>query len=107
MGCGIIFPRDFVSFFDSDGSSEGNALSSANLDFEEDFSGSFSESEDEEWWKEKENVETGMAIQVFFTRNGKTVGQKDVCIPKGGFYPTVGMLSSDERVKVDLHPLTG
>ncbi|XP_055952548.1 SPRY domain-containing protein 3-like isoform X2 [Argiope bruennichi] len=105
MGCGIIFPRDFVSFYDCD--LDSNAPSSVNLDLEEDFSGSYSESEDEEWWKEKENIETGLTIQVFFTRNGKTVGQKEVCIPKGGFYPTVGMLSSDERVKVDLHPLTG
>lgn len=46
-------------------------------------------------------------FQVFFTRNGKIVGTKQVSIPKGGFFPTVGMLSSCEKVRVDLHPLTG
>lgn len=104
MGCGIIFPRDFVCIFDGDLMRE---LSSPCLDIDEDLSGSLSESDEEEWWTEKENIETGISVQVFFTRNRKTVGQKDVCIPKGGFYPTVGMLSSFEKVKVDLHPLTG
>jgi len=35
------------------------------------------------------------------------IGKREVRIPKGGFYPTVGMLSSDEKVRVDLRPLTG
>ena len=48
-----------------------------------------------------------LLFQIFFTRNGKIVGQRQICIPKGGFYPTVGMLSSCEKVKVDLRPLTG
>ena len=48
-----------------------------------------------------------LTLQVFFTNNGKTIGQREVRIPKGGFYPTVGMLSSDEKVLVDLRPLTG
>lgn len=91
MGCGILFPRDFVCYFECESPCEED----------------FSDSEDDDWYKEKENVESGIPIQVFFTRNGKTVGQKDVVIPKGGFYPTVGMLSSEEKVKVDLHPLTG
>lgn len=104
MGCGIIFPRDFVCVFEWDATCEN---SSPYQDLEEDFSGSLSESDEEEWWKEKENIETGVTVQVFFTRNKKTIGAKDVCIPKGGFFPTVGMLSSDEKVRVDLHPLTG
>jgi hypothetical protein len=33
-------------------------------------------------------------VQVFFTRNGKVVGKKEVHMPRGGFYPTVGMMSS-------------
>lgn len=45
--------------------------------------------------------------QVFFTRNGKLMGRREVVVPPGGFYPTVGMLSSGEKVKVDLHPLSG
>ena len=46
-------------------------------------------------------------LKVFFTRNGKTVGIRQVRIPKGGFYPTVGMLGLNEKVRVDLRPLTG
>lgn len=46
-------------------------------------------------------------VEVFFTRNGVIIGQKEIPIPKGGFYPTVGMLSTAEKVRVDLHPLTG
>lgn len=49
----------------------------------------------------------GTKIDVFFTRNGVIIGQKEISIPKGGFYPTVGMLSTAEKVRVDLHPLTG
>ena len=44
---------------------------------------------------------------MFFTRNGKMIGHREAVLPPGGFYPTVGMLSSDEKVRVDLHPLTG
>lgn len=45
--------------------------------------------------------------QVFFTRNGKIIGKKDAVVPPGGFFPTIGMLSCGEKVKVDLHPLSG
>lgn len=48
-----------------------------------------------------------MAVQVFFTRNGKLMGRREVGVPVGGFYPTIGMLSSGEKVKIDLHPLSG
>lgn len=30
-----------------------------------------------------------------------------VRIPVGGFFPTIGMMSSNEKVSVDLHPLSG
>ncbi|GLD50543.1 SPRY domain-containing protein 3 [Lates japonicus] len=46
-------------------------------------------------------------IKVFFTRNGKLMGRREMAVPPGGLYPTVGMLSSGEKVKVDLHPLSG
>jgi len=52
-------------------------------------------------------MEIFFMLQVFFTCNGKTIGHRDIRIPKNGFYPTVGMLSSDEKVLVDLRPLTG
>lgn len=48
-----------------------------------------------------------MFAQVFFTRNGKIIGKREAVVPTGGFYPTIGMLSSGEKVKVDLHPLSG
>ena len=46
-------------------------------------------------------------VQVYFTRNGKIIGKKEVLLPKGGFYPTVGMMSSQEKVRVELKPLSG
>ena len=48
-----------------------------------------------------------LCFQVFFTRNGKIIGKKEVMLPKGGFYPTVGMMSSQEKVRVELKPLSG
>lgn len=48
-----------------------------------------------------------VVLQVFFTRNGKLMGRREMAVPPGGLYPTVGMLSSGEKVKVDLHPLSG
>ena len=78
--------------------------------------------EEEEWWhpevKQGEKVQVleehfgfGFLLppcfQVFFTRNGKIIGKKEVMLPKGGFYPTVGMMSSQEKVRVELKPLSG
>ena len=78
--------------------------------------------EEEEWWhpevKQGEKVQVGeehltlalhylVCFQVFFTRNGKIIGKKEVMLPKGGFYPTVGMMSSQEKVRVELKPLSG
>lgn len=54
MGCGIIFPRDYVYVFDG----------SEPCSPDEDFSGSFSESDDDEMWREKENVELGVTVEV-------------------------------------------
>lgn len=48
-----------------------------------------------------------LLVQVFFTRNGKLVGRREAALPPGGLYPTVGLLSSGEKVKVDLQPLSG
>ena len=69
-------------------------------------------------------MKIGDKVQVYFTRNGKIIGKKEVVLPKGGFYPTVGMMSSQEKVeiradqsqsltdflfqvKVELRPLSG
>ena len=52
-------------------------------------------------------IESSNLFQIYFTRNGNVIGKKDIRIPKGGFYPTVGMMSCDEKVRVDLRPLSG
>uniref|UniRef100_A0A8C4QVA9 SPRY domain containing 3 n=1 Tax=Eptatretus burgeri TaxID=7764 RepID=A0A8C4QVA9_EPTBU len=46
-------------------------------------------------------------VMVFFTRNGKLLGKREARIPAGGFYPTVGMMSCFEMVRVELRPLSG
>ncbi|KAK1900824.1 SPRY domain containing protein 3 [Dissostichus eleginoides] len=82
MGCGIMFPRDY------------------SLDAGDDV---------DDWDFDvipKPNLE-GRKVTVFFTRNGKVVGRRDVALPVGGLYPTIGMMSTGEKVKVDLHPLSG
>lgn len=50
---------------------------------------------------------SGNKCTVYFTKNGEKVGDTQVCVPRGGFFPLVGLLSKGERVRVDLHPLTG
>lgn len=54
-----------------------------------------------------DDIEYGPGVQVFFSRNGSMIGSKEMTIPKGGFFPTVGMLSTAEKVCVDLHPFSG
>uniref|UniRef100_A0A3P8XP19 B30.2/SPRY domain-containing protein n=1 Tax=Esox lucius TaxID=8010 RepID=A0A3P8XP19_ESOLU len=108
MGCGIIFPRDYIL------GSEGevnkmrttfwvriqNVLYLDDDDEEE-------EEEEEEERDEQDQEHDGRKVMVFFTRNGKLMGRQEVTWPPGGFYPTIGMLSSGEKVRVDLHPLSG
>ncbi|PNF22199.1 SPRY domain-containing protein 3 [Cryptotermes secundus] len=107
MGCGILFPRDYVCQYDSDGGSiELSPSSQTEVDLLE-LSPDSSDSEDEDWWNNECAVEFSSKVKVFFTRNGKTVGMRQVHIPKGGFFPTIGMLSVQEKVRVDLRPLTG
>ncbi|XP_012887994.1 PREDICTED: SPRY domain-containing protein 3 isoform X2 [Dipodomys ordii] len=65
------------------------------------------EEEEEEDGEEIEQEHEGKKVVVFFTRNGKIIGKKDAVVPSGGFFPTIGMLSCGEKVKVDLHPLSG
>ncbi|XP_005112082.1 SPRY domain-containing protein 3 [Aplysia californica] len=127
MGCGIYFPPDYDS--------DAEALS--NDEDEDVVKGGGAEEEEEEEEEEGEEAHLdgflgladsdeeelldafirpprrrqakvkGTKVTVFFTRNGKLVGHREVRVPKGGFYPTVGMLSCNEKVRVDLRPLTG
>lgn len=64
----------------------------------------YASNDDEE--DEREDME-GRKVTVFFTRNGKVVGRREVALPVGGLYPTIGMMSTGEKVRVDLHPLSG
>ncbi|XP_065510607.1 SPRY domain-containing protein 3 isoform X2 [Caloenas nicobarica] len=105
MGCGIMFPRDYIldSEGDSDDALEVKPRPVRNVMYlppEE-------EEEEEEDGEEEEQEHEGRKVLVFFTRNGKIIGKKEALVPPGGYFPTVGMLSSGEKVKVDLHPLSG
>ncbi|XP_027000680.1 SPRY domain-containing protein 3 isoform X2 [Tachysurus fulvidraco] len=102
MGCGIMFPRDYEDEVD-----EGEDLAEnpkenhiQNVLYQND-------EEEEDEGDDAEQEQEGRKVMVFFTRNGKIIGRREVVVPAGGFYPTVGMLSSGEKVKVDLHPLSG
>uniref|UniRef100_A0A3Q2PBD6 SPRY domain containing 3 n=1 Tax=Fundulus heteroclitus TaxID=8078 RepID=A0A3Q2PBD6_FUNHE len=109
MGCGIMFPRDYS--LDGEGPADVEAW-----DRPEDRLGPDAvqnvlylngEEEEEEEEEEIAQEQQGRKVTVFFTRNGKLMGRRKVAVPPGGLYPTVGMLSSGEKVKVDLHPLSG
>jgi len=128
MGCGVLFPRNYQCKSDSEEEllqqgGPGDAASGAKLGARlageirdvwgrlDDRAGNGSDStedddEDDDWWQDS-LVQHGMKVQIYFTRNGKVIGKKDVRIPRGGFYPTIGMMSSQEKVRVDLRPLSG
>ncbi|KAJ0036375.1 hypothetical protein NQD34_005052 [Periophthalmus magnuspinnatus] len=97
MGCGIMFPRDYIlhEHAEADDLEPAPVQNILYLNEEEE---------------EEEEVEPGQEVTrvtVFFTRNGKLMGRREMVVPPGGLYPTVGMLSCGEKVKVDLHPLSG
>ncbi|XP_047440872.1 SPRY domain-containing protein 3 [Mugil cephalus] len=107
MGCGIMFPRDYILDGEADMDDwdrlevcSGHA-GVQNVLYLND------EDEEEEDAEEVEQGQEGRKVTVFFTRNGKLMGRREMVVPPGGLYPTVGMLSSGEKVKVDLHPLSG
>ncbi|XP_069132478.1 SPRY domain-containing protein 3-like isoform X2 [Argopecten irradians] len=102
MGCGILFPPDYDGETDSD-------LSPDDPDVHNDMIDEFSDDSDDDDIIPGGRFldQNGTKVWIFFTRNGKMIGKKQVPIPKGGFFPTVGMLSSCEKVRIDLRPLTG
>uniref|UniRef100_A0A2K6GYM5 SPRY domain containing 3 n=1 Tax=Propithecus coquereli TaxID=379532 RepID=A0A2K6GYM5_PROCO len=115
MGCGIMFPRDYI--LDSEGDSDDScdtvilsptARAVRNVMYlHQEGEEEEEEEEEEEDGEEIEPEHEGKKVVVFFTRNGKIIGKKDAVVPSGGFFPTIGMLSCGEKVKVDLHPLSG
>lgn len=94
MGCGILFPPEYE---DPDDSFNNDNRPWALVEDDEEY----------DFWRDDAPPLAGTSVQVFFTLNGVNVGRREVAMPKGGLYPTVGMLSCREKVKVDLHPLTG
>ncbi|XP_033927427.1 SPRY domain-containing protein 3 [Melopsittacus undulatus] len=105
MGCGIMFPRDYSldSEGDSDDPSDGGEVLGPAVR-----NGMYlPPGEEEEEEEELEPQHGGRKVVVFFTRNGQIIGKKEALVPPGGYFPTVGMLSTGEKVKVDLHPLSG
>ncbi|KAI8784010.1 SPRY domain-containing protein 3-like [Biomphalaria glabrata] len=122
MGCGIYFPPDYdhdaesqINEEDEEEDSVGQNEDDCDDDEEgdgqlEDLLGLGDSDEDDPFFrppKKRQQKGKGAKVTVFFTRNGKVVGHREVIVPKGGFYPTIGMLSCNEKVRVDLHPLTG
>lgn len=132
MGCGIIFPVDYDSESEESEMDEiredrqvNNFYRGAHwrerilMENRHHFQGMFnalgednfedydclSDDEDNDilWGKNQ----GGKKVQVFFTRNGNTIGRREIVIPLGGFYPTVGMISLNEKVHLNLRPLTG
>merc|ERR550517_1344354 len=126
MGCGVLFPRNYECKSDSDeeldqqagvvrasdGLSDlsyisgvsGGGAGSGDSDRDDGFSpGSFDDYYNE---SNDEGRIAGVVVGIYFTRNGEMIGRKDIRIPKGGLYPTIGMMSREEKVRVDLRPLS-
>lgn len=111
MGCGILFPREYVP--DDECVPEERLLDNSPWSLAGPDEDSDNDDEGCHCWREPDDpfdqeppVNT-VLVQVFFTHNGVNVGRREVALPRGGLFPTVGMLSRKEKVKVDLHPLTG
>ncbi len=47
--------------------------------------------------------DTTSEVQVYFTRNGEELGHTTHPVPVGGLFPTVGLHSADEKVKVNVN----
>ncbi|TRY96103.1 hypothetical protein DNTS_015574 [Danionella cerebrum] len=104
MGCGIMFPRDYT--LDHEDELDDWEAADARQKQGQVENVLYLNDEDEEG-EDPEQEHEGRKVMVFFTRNGKIIGRREVVVPEGGFFPTIGMLSSREKVKVDLHPLSG
>eukprot|EP00118_Oscarella_pearsei_P026202 m.309593 g.309593 ORF g.309593 m.309593 type:complete len:448 (+) comp47041_c0_seq1:91-1434(+) len=83
MGCGVKFLED------DDDDEDGSGSEAAGLIGEDDA------------------TREGRRVEVYFTRNGKKIGKTEASVPKGGFYPIIGMLSRGEKVRPDLNAITG
>jgi len=117
MGCGVLFPRNYECKSDSEeeleqqgggggaavrGLPPGGPLYCPPPDLGDLSDGG--EDGADLWHKDHRN---GVVVGIYFTRNGEVIGRKEIRIPKGGLYPTIGMMSCEEKVRVDLRPLSG
>ncbi|KAM3621864.1 uncharacterized protein V6R79_017215 [Siganus canaliculatus] len=100
FGCGILFPRNY-SLDDADEVDDCDLeLFSEHCDVHNE---SYAKS-----GAERGNVDPhGKKVTVFFTRNRKQVVRTELVLPEGGFYPTIGMMNTGEKVRVELYPLSG
>ncbi|RUS89914.1 hypothetical protein EGW08_002355 [Elysia chlorotica] len=114
MGCGIYFPLDYddeAENPDEDGDGDPGIPDYEILD--DPINNLLWDSDDEDhplMWppiQRHHRRDVGKKVKVFFKRNGKLIGLREVNVPRGGFFPTVGMMSCNEKVRVDLHPLSG
>jgi len=48
------------------------------------------------------SCDPGTEVQVYFTRNGEELGHVTTVVPTSGFFPTVGLHSSREKIKINL-----
>lgn len=133
MGCGIKFQKGFsnVDFFSLLQEEQGGLVSEVAYDamcgmeegdeyddeeeryedfFDGDFIGGLQRSMSLGHGSKPKKTSTDhntLDCCVYFTKNGEVVGETKCTIPAGGFYPLVALLSSGEKIKVDLNPLTG
>uniref|UniRef100_A0A3Q3FQQ6 SPRY domain containing 3 n=1 Tax=Labrus bergylta TaxID=56723 RepID=A0A3Q3FQQ6_9LABR len=91
MGCGIMFPRDYSQEAGDDVDDWDLEVFQKPSEVQNDM---YVNNEDEE--DEGEDLD-GKKVMVFFTRNGKVVGRRDVSLPVGGLFPTIGMMSTGEK----------
>ena len=69
-----------------------------------------SASEDSDSGEESSEEEVGgggSSVQIFFSKNGHKYKQIPATIPKGGFFPTIGLLHNGDKIKVSMQPFSG
>ena len=134
MGCGVRFSNtsDYSGYYDDDDYESGSDTSLPEELNERNYDDYTSDEDDEDYFggpppggilgairggfpapiahsvsKERNKREDQKTMTVYFTKNGEEIGETECPVPTGGFYPVVAMLSSGERIKVNLNPLTG
>ncbi|XP_065198747.1 SPRY domain-containing protein 3-like [Sycon ciliatum] len=98
MGCGIYFrpgEKGIAGSWDPPSSSDDSEDDDEN-------SGSIGDSSSSE-----EECTEDRRVYVYFTHNGKKIGGCASVVPAGGYFPTVGLMSSGEVVKTFVRAITG